>query len=808
MSTVTLKPSQLYTNTNPDEISYDSTADVDTSTYDVIGQARAMQAIEFGLGMRRNNYNLYLAGSTGLGKHSVIQHILEQHATQASTPSDWCYVDNFEEFYKPIALQLPAGMGAQFRADMTKLIDELLIAIPATYESIEYRSAAQKIDDISEEKKNTAIQDLSKRANQQNIALQETSTGYNLVPLNMDKHNDQPMTTEELNKLPEKKHEAIQAKIDVFKSELKALVLKMPEWEKETRKSFTELNVKFVKNTVKQFLQTLLKKYSKLPKIKAYLENVGDDIVVNLPYFITNNPEPTLIEGQAVPQPPELARYEVNVLVNNSGLKAAPIIYENNPTYNNLAGRMEHVTQEGALITDFTLIKPGALHRANGGYLILDINKLLLDPFAWQGLKRILYSQEIRMESLERMYSLVSTVSLEPDPIPLDTKVVLLGDRTLYHLLKTYDPEFNELFKATADFSESFERDAQSVKQLALITSAVAHTEKTRPINREGVARIIEHCSRKTGDSEKLSLHMGQLKDLVLESDYWAKKTNTEIISTEEVQKAIDAHRYRANQLQVLEQEQILRGTVLIDTDGVCTGQVNGLSIFQLGDYLFGQPTRITATARLGNGNVLDIERETKLGGAIHTKGVMILAACLANRYARNQPLALSATLVFEQSYGGVDGDSASIAEYCALISALIDIPIRQDFAVTGSINQQGDAQAIGGVNQKIEGFFDICKARGLTSEQSVIIPASNTKHLMLHQDVVDAVENKQFKVHSVETVDDALELLMGMEIGLADANGHYPKETINYCVMKRLEELQQLQKKYANTPNLKNIKE
>jgi lon-related putative ATP-dependent protease len=797
MSIVTLAPSELYTTTNPDEIGYDSTADVDTTQYDVIGQKRAMQAIEFGMGMRRNNYNLYLAGSTGLGKHAVIQYILEQHAPQSETPSDWCYVDNFEEFFKPIALQLPAGMGAQFKVDMTTLMTELLVAIPATYESIEYRTAAQEIEEFGNERKENAFRDLGERANQQKITLEETSTGYNLVALN----KDTPLTNEELKKRPKKEQKEIQEKIDHLKSELKELVLKLPEWQKETRKHFTELNIKFVKNTVKQFLTSLLKKYSTLPQITAYLENVREDIVLSLPYFLPSNEEPSLIEGQARTPPPELARYEVNVLVNNRGVDGAPIIYENNPTYNNLAGRIEHVSQDGALITDFTLIKPGALHRANGGYLILDVNKLLLDPFAWQGLKRILYAQEIRMESLEQMYSLVSTVTLEPESIPLDVKIVLLGDRTLYHLLKNYDPEFNELFKATADFSESFDRDADSVHQLALITSALANTEKTRPIDRKGVARIIEHCSRKTGDSEKLSLHMGHLKDLILESDYWAGKTNTETISVNEIQKAIDAHRYRANQIQTLEQEQILRGTILIDTDGVCTGQINGLSIFQLGDYLFGQPTRITATARLGNGNVLDIERETKLGGAIHTKGVMILASCLANRYARNQPLALSATLVFEQSYGEVDGDSASIAEYCALISALTDIPIRQDFAVTGSINQQGDTQAIGGVNQKIEGFFEICKARELTGEQGVIIPASNVKHLMLRHDVVDAVDKKQFHIHTVETVDDALELLLGIKVGLADKKGHYPKKTINYKVIKRLEELQKLQKRFAGKP-------
>ena len=539
-------------------------------------------------------------------------------------------------------------------------------------------------------------------------------------------------------------------------------------------------------------------KYAETPEVKSFLDVVSKDIVQNMQYFLPANTRPSVLEGQVTRPSVELRRYEINVLVNNSNLEGTPIIYENNPTYNNLIGRIEHIAQDGALITDFTLIKPGALHRANGGYLILDMHNLLMNPFAWEGLKRTLYAREIRMESLERLLSLVSTVTLEPEPIPLNVKVVLVGDRYLYYLLKTYDPEFNELFKATADFSESFDRNAKSVNQLAQIISMVASIEKVRPIKSKGVARIIEQCSRETGDAEKLSLHRGQLKDLVVESDYWASKNGKDQVEVEHVQNAIDARIHRADQMQEKVREQILRGIILIDTQGDCVGQINGLSVYQLGDYSFGQPSRITATARLGHGNVMDIEREIKLGGPIHSKGVMIPSSCLANRYARNRPLSLSATLVFEQNYGGVDGDSASIAEFCALISALADIPIRQCFAVTGSINQHGEAQAIGGVNQKIEGFFDICKARGLSGEQGVIIPSSNLKHLMLRHDVVEAVRNNQFHVHTVDNVDDALALLTGIKVGVANRKGNYRKGTINYRVMKRLEELHQLHAKYA----------
>ena len=794
MTKRSLKPSALYTRTNPKSIDYKTTADVDNSEYDVIGQERALSAIDFAVGMNRDNYNLYLAGSKGLGKYEVIQRVLEQHIPDKHTTSDWCYVDNFEEFYKPIAIKVPAGKGIELRDDMVQLVDDLIIAVPAVYENDEYRNSAIEVESLAEDRKAKAFAELSERADAEGITMIDTPTGYTIVPIDDGK----PMPQEKFLKLSGKVQEETQAKIDELKEDLKILIIQIPLWEKETREKFKEVNTEFAKSAVQPFLQALKDKYADIPTVKKYLDLVSSDIVLNMQYFIPDNSKLNMLGDQAAPRSAELRRYEVNVLVNNSKLQSVPIVYENNPTYNNLIGRIEHVAQDGALITDFTLIKAGSLHKANGGYLIIDIHNLLMNPFAWEGLKRTLYAKEIRLESIERMLSLVSTVSLEPEAIPLDVKVVLVGDRNLYHLLKTYDPEFNELFKATADFSESFDRTEESIDQLAQLISALASKEKVLPINRQGVARIIEQCSRETGDAEKLSLHMGKLKDLILESDYWATKHNKSKVGRNEVQQAIDARIHRADQIQHQIREQILRGVVLIDTDGACVGQVNGLAVYQLGDYSFGQPSRITATARLGQGNVLDIEREIKMGGPIHSKGVMILSSCLANRYARNSPLPVSATLVFEQNYGGVDGDSASIAEFCALISALTDIPIKQCFAVTGSINQHGETQAIGGVNQKIEGFFDICKARGFSKDQGVIIPHSNLKHLMLRDDVVKAVKDKQFNIHTVENVDDALELLLGMNIGKVDKNNNYAEGTINHRVLQRLKELHELRKQYA----------
>ena len=796
MSSIKLKPEELYRVTNLADIKYDTTAEIDNSKYGAIGQSRALEAIEFGVGMRRENYNIYLAGSKGLGKHAVMQKVLEQHAKDESPPSDWCYVDNYEEFYKPIALELPAGVGFKLRTDMAQLVNDLLLAVPAAYENDEYRTRIQEIEGAFEERREKAFAELAEEADAEGITMINTPTGYTIVPISDGK----PMSQEDFKKLDEIEQNTKQEKIDEIKEKLKDLVMEVPVWEKETREQFKELNTSFAKSSVKPFLKALMDKYSKTPEVKKYLDIVSKDIVENMQFFLPVNTNPGLLEGQGAPPSAELRRYEINVLVNNAELQGTPIVYENNPTYNNLIGRIEHIAQDGALITDFTLIKPGALHKANGGYLILDMQNLLMNPFAWDGLKRTLYAKEIRMQSLERMLSTVSTVTLEPEAIPLNVKVVLVGDRYLYYLLKTYDPEFNELFKATADFSESFDRDADSVNQLAQIISIVTNIEKTRPIKREGVARIIEHCSRETGDAEKLSLHRGKLKDLIVESDYWAGKNGQDEVEVTHVQSAIDSRIRRADQIQEQVREQILRDIILIDTEGECVGQINGLSVYQLGEDSFGQPSRITATARLGHGNVLDIEREIKLGGPIHSKGVMILSSCLANRYAKDRPLSLSATLVFEQNYGGVDGDSASIAEFCALISALSGLPINQSFAVTGSINQHGAAQAIGGVNHKIEGFFDICNARGLSGHQGVIIPRANLKHLMLRHDVVAAVKKKQFHVHTIDDVNDALELLMGKKVGVANRKGNYRRGTINHLVMKRLEELHQLHGKYAMT--------
>jgi lon-related putative ATP-dependent protease len=479
----------------------------------------------------------------------------------------------------------------------------------------------------------------------------------------------------------------------------------------------------------------------------------------------------------------------VNVLIGHAEGSGAPIVYEDNPAHDNLVGRVEHVAQMGALVTDFTLIKAGALHRANGGYLMLDAAKVLAQPLAWEALKRALRSREIRTESLGQALNLVSTVSLEPQPIPLDLKVVLVGPRSLYYLLHAYDPEFSELFKVSVDFEEDMERGPEGDRLYAGMIAALARSAKLRPLDRSGVARVIEFGSREAGDSGKVSIRMRDIADLVRESDYWANAAGRPVVSAEDVERAIGARVERSDRVRRRLHEEILRGTLLIDTAGERAGQVNGLSVARLGEFSFGTPHRITARVRAGSGRVLDIERETELGGAIHSKGVLILSGYLAGRYAVNRPLSLAASLVFEQNYGGVEGDSASSAELYALISALCDAPIRQSLAVTGSVNQHGEVQAIGGVNEKIEGFFDICRARGLKGEHGVLIPASNVRHLMLRSDVVSAVAAGRFHIYPVEHIDAGIAILTGVPAGERGGAGQFPPGTINFRVERRLAE-------------------
>lgn len=785
-----LSSDRLRAHCDASQFNFETTDELPDLT-EIIGQPRAQEALRFGIGIRHEGYNIYALGPPGMGKHSLVKQLITQQATGKAVPSDWCYANNFSEPHKPVALQLPPGRGAKLRQDMERLIDDLLTLIPSAFENEEYRNRLQEIEDALTERRERAFHELQRDAEELEITVVRTPDGFAFAPT----HNNEVIPAEEYEKLPEKERKRIEEIIANLQERLQGILREIPLWMRETRRKVKDLNSATTHSVVSHLIDEIKKGYASLPPVLQYLDTVRLDVVENAEVF--RHAEETS-KGTPGLDHAVFNRYRINVLVDRSSEAGAPVIYCDNPTLANLIGRTEHIAQMGALITDFTLIKPGALHRANGGYLVLDVIKVLGQPFAWDGLKRVLRAREISIESLGQILSLVSTVSLEPAAIPLDIKVVLVGERLLYYLLVEYDPEFAELFKVAADFEEDFERTSENQLLYATLLATLAKREKTRPLDRHAVARIIEQSSRLAQDTRKLSTHMRSAADLLHESDYWATQAGHPVIHPGDVEKAIQSQIHRQDRLREHVQQDIHHGTLLIDTTGEQVAQINGLSVIQLGEFSFGLPTRITATARLGEGDLVDIQREVELGGAIHSKGVMILAAFLGARYAKNLPLSLAATLVFEQTYGLIEGDSASVAELCALLSALSEFPIKQSLAVTGSVNQHGQIQAIGGVNEKIEGFFDICRMRGLTGQQGVTIPISNVDNLMLREDVVAAAAAGQFSIYPVETIDQAISLLTGIEAGQRGEDNRFPENTVNAAVEERLMELTLIRQSFS----------
>ena len=789
-----LGPEALCKRVSPDQLTFATTRELPELT-DIIGQARASQAVQFGIGMQRNGYNLYVMGPPGMGKHTMVRRFLEEKAATQAPPSDWCYVNNFEHPHKPLALKLPNGTGTRLSHDMEKFIEELSIALPSTFESDEYRSREQAIEDALKEKQEKAFGALAEAATKENIKLFRTPSGFAFAPMK----NDEVVGPDEFEKLPPEEQKHIEEVVSALQERLQSIIQQLPAWRKETHQQVKELNREMTKSVVDHLIEDLKNRYQSLPQILTYLDQVEKDIIANVRDFLKGEEGGEGMTGPAGKSSESFHRYKVNPLISNGTHQGAPVVYSDNPNYLNLVGRAEHVAQFGTLVTDFTLLKPGALHEASGGYLMIDAHKLLIQPYAWEGLKRALYTNQIRIESLEKMLSLISTVSLEPEPIPLDTKVVLLGDRMLYYLLHEYDPDFGELFKVQADFDETIDRNADNIQLYTQLIATLVRKENMLPFDREAVARIIDYAARHVEDSEKLTTHMRSIADLMHEAEYWARSKQLVEVGASDIRQAIEQQEHRASRLREHIQEEMRREIIFIDTHGEKIGQVNGLSVIGVGNYAFGTPSRITATVHIGEGDVIDIEREVELGGAIHSKGVMILSAFVAARYARKHPLSLSASLVFEQSYGMVDGDSASLAELCTLLSAIAEIPIKQCFAMTGSVNQHGQVQPIGGVNEKIEGFFDLCAARGLDGTQGVLIPASNVTHLMLAERVVEAARNNQFHVWPVSTVDEAIELLTGIEAGAPDTEGEYPAESVNGKVLARLREMAHIRQEFGD---------
>ncbi|MHB0856821.1 MAG: Lon protease family protein [Anaerolineae bacterium] len=788
-----LRANELYRAVDIEQFDFETTADL-SDLDQFIGQPRAVDAMEFGMGIKRDGYNVFALGPAGTGKQSFVTESFERQARHESVPSDWLYVNNFDEPHKPRAIQLPAGQGIAFRRDMERLVEEIRSTLAAAFESEEYQTRRQAAMEVLKQRQNQAFEELQTRAQERNVTLLRTPAGLAVAPV----RNGEVMSPDEVQRLSPEERQRLEHDVEDLQGQMQAIFRQVPTWQREVRDRIRELDREVSELAVGGLINDLCDKYAEHQEVVDYLTAVKSDVVNSahelMPQDEDSSPQAAMMRRAQGSDESSLRRYQVNLLVDNSDCKGAPVIYEDNPSYQNLIGRVEHLAQMGALITDFGLIKPGALHRANGGYLLLDARKVLTQPYAWEALKRALQSNELRVESVGQMLSLISTVSLEPEPIPLRAKVALLGDRMLYYLLWQLDPDFPELFKVMADFEETMDRDPSNQRLYAQLLATLAREAELRPFSRDAVARVIERSARMVGDAEKLSITIHPIKDLLRESDYWAERNGHTTVSAGDVDKAIEAQTYRSDRLRERSQESILRDIMLIDTEGAKVGQVNGLTVMQLGGFAFGRPTRITASIRMGRGEVVDIEREVELGGPIHSKGVLILSGYLGGRYAEERPLSLSASLVFEQSYGGVEGDSASSAELYALLSAIAEVPIKQTLAITGSVNQMGQVQPIGGVNEKIEGFYDVCNSRGLTGDQGVLIPIANTKHLMLRHDVVEAVEAGRFHIYPIETIDQGISLLTGVPSGERAEDGTYPADSINGLVDRRLADLAEKQ--------------
>ncbi len=784
-----LSPDALYHAADPGQIGFQSTAELE-GALEVPGQERAMEAIQFAAGMRLHGHNAFVLGPAGSGRHAFVRHFLTTRADAGDTPSDWCYVNNFRDPRQSTALALPPGLGRQLQDDVAQVIQDAQSAIPVAFESEEFQNQREAIDEEFKEFQEKAFSELEAEAKQRDIGIVQTPTGFAFVPL----ADGEAMRPDAFDKLSEAEQQRYQAHLEELTKRLSRITRSIPKQARDMRHKVRELEREITTVTVSSLFEDLLAKYRDHAVVVEHLGAMQADIVDNAQLFLSRGEPPgKRARLPTFPRADESAaarRYAVNVLVDRGNDHGAPVIFEDQPSFAQLIGKIEHEAQFGALITDFSLIRAGALHRANGGYLVVDVAKVLSYPGAWEGLKLAVKSGEIRMRSLGDDLGFVSTVTLEPEPIPLDSKVILIGERIHYYLLDALDPEFRNLFKVAADFEDEIQRTPDNVGASAQYYAALIREEGLRQLSSGGFLRLSEASARLAGDGERLSGNIRQTTDLLREAHYWAERADDELIHREHVERAIEMRRKRSSRHRDRLLEETLRDTLVVETQGERVGQINGLSVLQLGDYAFGRPQRISASVTLGAGKVIDIEREVELGGPLHSKGVLILSGFLGSHYVTDRPLSLSASLVFEQSYGGVDGDSASAAELCALVSALAELPIRQSLAITGSVDQHGNVQAIGGVNEKIEGFFDICTARGLTGEQGVLIPVANVKHLMLNPKVIDAVERGQFHVYPVDTIDCCVELLTGVPAGEKGEDGEFPTGSFNEAVRRRLIEL------------------
>lgn len=804
MAITKLTSDQLYRKCDPSKFDFNSTADLE-ERLSALGQDRAIHAVELGIHIKSRGYNLFCLGPEGTGKTSLVKRILEKEAKNRKTPDDWAYVYNFEEPYKPIAMNFPAGQAVEFAKDVDELLDELADSLPEIIESEEYKAALGIIRQKYKAKKEEYINVLQKKAKGKRVSLLHMQMGLVVAPMK----DGEVLSPDAFEQLPEEEKKLVMDDLNAMQEEIENATQDLPRWEEKQKREITILREKFVRSAVKDPIDALRKKY-KSQQPSRFLKQIQDNILENIDDFVPTDSDKQvavagaeedslqqLLSKMKQPEEDKFAKFKVNVIVKNVPNSGAPIITVDYPTQGNLVGKVERIQQYGALLTDFTLIKAGALHQANGGFLLLDARKVLEQPYAWDSLKRAIASKRVKIEAPSEETSF-TTISLDPEPIPLDIKVVLTGDFEIYELLSERDPDFRDFFKVEADFGMIMDRNAENEIEYAKLIGSLSKKKQLRSLNRQAVARVIEYASRLADDAGKLTAHISSIGDLLREADYWARVSNSKQIGKNHIDQAIEAQIYRSDRIKKAMLEEIDKGTILMDVKGERVGQINGLVVYDFSRYSFGKPARITTQVRIGKGDFMDIEREISMSGPIHTKGVLILKSLISNRFAKHSPLSLSASIVFEQSYGGVDGDSASSTEYYCLLSAIANLPIKQSIAVTGSINQFGEIQPIGGVNEKIEGFFDVCAHDGLTGKQGVVIPRTNVDNLMLRADIVQAVEDGRFTIYAIDTVDDGIEILTGVKAGKADNKGNYPKGTVNYLVEESLRQYYQDYARYA----------
>lgn len=746
-----------------------------------VGQGRAEEALRFGLAMRQPGYHVFVLGEPGTGRHATVFRLLREFSACGAVPPDLCYLHNFDDPQRPRLLTLTAGRGAALRADMQAFIADLGPAIETALASETYSSRIESLQDAHKTREDGALHELGEACAADGVSLLQTPDGFVFAPTK----DGQTMSPEDFEALAPEIRAAVEKKVGAWGDRLADLLEQFPGWRKELHEAMKRAACDALTPAVSHLMRELRERYADLPAVLAFIDAIRKEILESGSDWAAQEGEEG--DGAEDEARTKFHRYQVKLMVDHSATRGAPVICEDNPTFGNLIGRIEHISQMGTLVTNFSLIRPGALHRACGGYLVVDVERILTQPFAWEGLKRALRAREIRIEPPSEAQGWSNMLTLEPESIPCDVKVILVGDRELFYLLTENDPDFPELFKVAADFDEDMPRSDANVVRYAALLAMLGRASDLLPFDRTGIARLVEHGARLAEHAGRLSLQTRLLADVMREADFHARASQLPTVGCSQVDAAIASRSRRFGRYAERVLESMIDGTTLISTNGARCGQINALVVVELAGEQFGHPMRITATVRLGEGDVVDIERETELGGAIHSKGVLILSAFLGARYARHQPLSLSASLVFEQSYSPVEGDSASLAELCALMSALAQVPIRQSFAVTGSVNQFGEVQAIGGVNEKIEGFFDLCVARGLTGEQGVVIPQASVRHLMLREDVVVAAHEGRFHLHAVATVDEAMEILTGLSAGVADAKGVMPRDTVNHKVAAAL---------------------